>query len=142
LSKQVIEKGKLNRGTVKKNAEIKSARELRERLYAFALRVVEFVKSLPRTWIARELGRQLLKSGTSVAANYEEACGAFSKDDFTYKINTALKEARESNYWLRLIRDSELNSSQELDGLIEESEAICKILGKSLVTARRKELHD
>ena len=137
-----IEKGKLNRNKATKNTEIKSAKELRQRLYMFAHRIVEFVKSLSENWIARELGRQLLKSGTSVAANYEEACAAFSKSDFTYKISTALKEARESNYWLRLIRDSKLSNSSELYELIDESEAISRILGKSVVTARKKETHE
>ena len=131
----------MSRNKINKSTEIKSAAELRQRLYAFALRVVEFVKSLPKNWIARELGRQLLKSGTSVAANYEEACAAFSKGDFTYKISTSLKEARESNYWLRLIKDSTLSNSDELYELIEESEAISKILGKSMITARKKEVH-
>lgn len=141
LNKEVIEKGKLNENKTKKSTKTKSAAELRERLYAFALRVVELVKSLSKNWIACELGRQLLKSGTSVAANYEEACAAFSKGDFTYKISTSLKEARESNYWLRLIRDSKLSNSDELRELIEESEAISKILGKSLLTARKKEVY-
>lgn len=131
----------MSRNKINKSTEIKSAAELRQRLYAFALRVVEFVKSLPKNWIARELGRQLLKSGTSLAANYEEACAAFSKGDFTYKISTSLKEARESNYWLRLIKDSTLSNSDELYELIEESEAISKISGKSVITARKKEVH-
>ncbi len=112
------------------------SKDLKERLYSFALRIVNFVKSLSKNWIAREIGKQLLHSGTSVAANYEEACGAFSKDDFIYKINTALKEARESHYWLRLIRDTKIASGDELNQLVQESEEISKILGQSVKTAR------
>jgi len=111
-------------------------KDLRERLSSFALRIVNFVKALPESWIALEIGKQLLHSGTSIAANYEEACGAFSKDDFIYKINTSLKEARESNYWLRLIRDTKISGSGELNYLTQESEELSNILGKSVKTAR------
>jgi len=67
---------------------------------------------------------------------YTQACGAFSKEDFIYKINTALKEARESNYWLRLIKDTKIASGDELNRLVHESEEISKILGQSVKTAR------
>jgi four helix bundle protein len=77
--------------------------ELKKRLYEFVLRIVKFVQSLPKNWVALEIGRQLLRSGTSVDANYEETCGAFSKREFIYKLNTSFKEAKESHYWLRLL---------------------------------------
>lgn len=109
---------------------------LRERLYAFALDVVKFVKSLPRDWVALEIGRQLLHSGTSVDANYEEACGAFSKKEFTYKLSIAFREAKESHYWLRLLRDSKIVTGPEIEYLIQESKEIRNILGKSVKTAR------
>ncbi len=57
--------------------------ELRDRFYAFALRIVKFVRKLPKEMAALEIGRQLIKSGSSIPANYEEATGAFSKEDFT-----------------------------------------------------------
>lgn len=88
-------------------------KELSQRFYKFALRVVKFVQSLPKNWVALEIGRQLLRSGTSVDANYEEACGAFSKSDFTYKLNISFKEAKESHYWLRLLYDSEIVMNEE-----------------------------
>lgn len=75
----------------------KKRSDLGERLYTFALRVIKLVRSLPREMAALEVGRQLLHSGTSVAANYEEATGAFSKEDFTYKISIAFKESKEAN---------------------------------------------
>ena len=144
FKKVKIEKVKVkmeNRKEMNKKVKIEEqkkekSKDLKERLYLFALRIVNFVKSLPRTWIALEIGKQLLHSRTSVAANYEEACGAFSKDDFIYKINTSLKEAKESNYWLRLIRDSKIASGNELSYLIQESGEISNILGKSVKTAR------
>jgi len=108
--------------------------DLRERLYAFALRIVKFVKTLPRDWVALEIGRQMLNSGTSVAANYEEACGAFSRKEFTYKLSISFREAKESHYWLRLLHDSEIVTSH--DHLLQESREIRNILGKSVKTAR------
>ena len=110
--------------------------DLRERLYAFALRIVKFVKTLPRDWVALEIGRQLLNSGTSVAANYEEACGAFSRKEFTYKLSISFREAKESHYWLRLLHDSEIVTGAEIDYLLQESREIRNILGKSVKTAR------
>ena len=102
-------------------------KELRKRIYAFALRIVDFVRSLPKNWVALKIGRQLLRSGTSVDANYEEACGVFSKADFTFKLNTSFKEAKESNYWLRLLWDSKIVTGSEIDSLIQESREIRNI---------------
>lgn len=121
---------------ITENSKQIKGKDLKDRFYSFALRIVNFIKSLPKNWIALEIGKQLLHSGTSIAANYEEACGAFSKEDFIYKINTALKEARESNYWLRLIKDTKIASGDELNRLVHESEEISKILGQSVKSAR------
>ncbi len=111
-------------------------KELSQRFYKFALRVVKFVQSLPKNWVALEIGRQLLRSGTSVDANYEEACGAFSKSDFIYKLNISFKEAKESHYWLRLLYDSEIVMNEEIKYLLRESEEIRNILGKGVKTAK------
>jgi len=67
---------------------------IRQRSYDFALRVVKFVRTLPKNTVGSELGRELLKSGTSIGANTEEATGGFSKKDFTYKMSVAYREAR------------------------------------------------
>ena len=82
--------------------------------------------------------RTLHRAGTSIAANYEEAKGAFSKEDFTYKIGISFKEARETNLWLRLLKDSGVMTVEVLDSIIQESEEIRNILGKSFSTARKK----
>lgn len=111
--------------------------DLGDRLYKFALRIIDLVNKLPRNTAGFELGKQLFKAGTSIAANYEEAKGAFSRDDFTYKMNTAFKEARECNLWLRLIKDSKL-INKNIDDIIEESKEIRNILGKSVKTAKQK----
>ena len=112
--------------------------ELRERFYAFALEIVKFVRKLPKEMAAYEIGRQLIKSGSSIPANYEEATGAFSKEDFTYKVSLAFKEARETNLWLRLLRDSGISTGDSIGNLIQESEEIRNILGKSVATAKKR----
>ena len=113
-------------------------RELRGRLYKFALRIVKFVRSLPKNWVVFEIGRQLLRSGTSVDANYEEACGAFSKQEFVYRLNISFREAKESNYWLRLLHDSGIVSGEEIGCLLQESQEIRNILGTGVKTARKR----
>lgn len=70
---------------------------IKERTYDFAVRIVKLVQSLPRNNVCYIMGNQLLRSGTSIGANVEKATAAFSKDDFIFKMNTALKEARETN---------------------------------------------
>jgi four helix bundle protein len=85
-------------------------KDLKDRLYDFALKIVLLVKNLPKEIAAYEIGRQLVKAGTSIAANYEEAKGAFSKEDFIYKISIAFKEARETNLWLMNQRKLEIYS--------------------------------
>jgi four helix bundle protein len=113
--------------------------DLDERVYDFVLRVVKLVRSLPKETVGREIGKQLLRSSTSITANMEEARGGFSKSDFTFKMNTAFKEARETNLWLRLIRDSGLVGSVRMADIIRESEEIRHILGASVRTAKRRE---
>lgn len=111
---------------------------LSERLYNFALRIVSLVRSLPKEVAAYEIGRQLVRSGTSIIANHEEARGGFSKDDFIYKINLAFKEARETNIWLRLLKDSGILKEDLVNDLLKESEEIRNILGAGVKTAKLK----
>jgi four helix bundle protein len=115
---------------------------LGKRLYEFALRIIKFVMLLPKNMVAYEIGKQLLKAGTSIAANYEEATGGFSRDDFIFKINTAFKEAKETNLWLRLLKDSGIVNGKEIHSLIQESEEIRNILGKSVTTAKKRRLSE
>ncbi|MGQ9695770.1 MAG: four helix bundle protein [Thermodesulfobacteriota bacterium] len=111
---------------------------LRERFYSFVLEVIKFGNSLFREMVAFEMGKQLLRSGCSIAANYEEATGAFSTDDFIYKLSIAFKEAKETNLWLRLFKDSGISGGERVQRLIQESEEVRNILGRSVVTAKRK----
>ena len=92
---------------------------------------------MPDDYAAQTIGRQVLKSGTSIGANVEEAIGAASKRDFANKMAIAVKEARETHYWLRLIRDSQLMPVERIEPLIQEALEIKKILSKTVSTARR-----
>jgi len=113
-----------------------SKKDIKDRSFEFAVKIIEFVQKLPRNNASYKIGGQLLEAGTSVGANVEEATGGFSKKDFTYKMGVALKEARESNYWLRLIKVSELARGEELDYLLKESEELRKILTSIVKTSK------
>jgi four helix bundle protein len=105
-------------------------RDLEGRLFAFALRIVRLCQVLDeRPGVARTLAGQLLRSGTAIGANYEEAQAGQSKKDFLCKVSIALKEARESHYWLKLLSASEIAPSQRLADLLDEMAQIAKILG-------------
>lgn len=113
--------------------------DIRARSFEFAARIIRFVGKLPKTIAGYKIGGQLLEAGTSVGANIEEATGGFSKRDFTYKMGVALKEARESNYWLKLIKASELVKGDELDFLLIESEELRKILTAIVKTSKARQ---
>ena len=115
---------------------VKENKDLGERIYQFVIRIVKLVNELPNTIAGNRIGGQLLDAGTSVGANYEEAQAAFSKADFTYKMSIARKEAYETNYWLRVIRDTELLPKKRMFSIIQESGEIKKILTRSVKTAQ------
>jgi four helix bundle protein len=120
-----------------KNEELKNKKDIVERTYKFALRIINLVKVLPKETVAFVLGKQLVASGTSVAANVEEAQGAFSKDDFIYKMQTAYKEALETNLWLRLVGDSGIRKNDdELKSLVQESVELKKILASIVKSSK------
>ena len=116
--------------------------DIRERAFAFAVRVVKLCYALEeRTEVSKTLIWQLLKAGTSVGANLEEAQAGQSKPDFITKNSISLKEARESNYWLRLILASyklDLAIKTEATELRDESREIALIIGAIIVKARRE----
>ena len=103
--------------------------DLEERTLRFAKRVREFIKKLPRTLANVEDGKQLIKSSGSVGANYIEANESFSKKDFVMRIKICRKEAKESRYWLRLIKTNSDNLEKEKDELIQEVTELMKIFG-------------
>jgi four helix bundle protein len=117
---------------------VERKQDIKERSFEFAVRVIKFVQRLLGSYVSQKIGGQLFDAATSIGANVEEATGGFSKKDFTYKMAVALKEARESNYWLRLIKVSELARGEELDYLLKESEELRKILTSIVKTSKRK----
>jgi four helix bundle protein len=113
-------------------------RDLDERLLAYGARVIKLVESLPRTLVGRQIGDQLLRSATSAGANYEEARGAESRSDFVHKMQFALKELRESHYWLRLLVKAEIFPIERLADLLDEATQLRAILSKSVATTKGK----
>jgi len=113
-------------------------REMSERLLDFGLRAIRVVESLPRNLVGRRIGDQLLRLSISVGANYEEAQGAESREDFVHKLQIALKEARESNYWLRLLAKAEIVPSSRLSAILDESNQLRAMLSKAVATTKGK----
>src|SRR5436305_10985395 len=107
---------------------MKSA-ELQARTKSFALRVLQLVEHLPKTSGGRVLANQLVRSATSVGANYRAACRARSRAEFAAKLGTVLEEADESLYWLELIRDGELMPDSKVSLLLTEADELTAILG-------------
>ncbi len=110
---------------------------LSDRLWTFAARVGKVVDALPDTRLGRHVAGQLVRSGTSAAPNYDEACAAESRADFAHKVCIALKEAKETRGWLRFTWLAGLLPEKRTAGVFNECEQICKILGKSVVTTRQ-----
>jgi four helix bundle protein len=110
--------------------------DLSDRFLEYGARIVKLVSALPPTLVARRIGDQLLRSGTAVGANYEEARAAESKSDFVHKLQIALKEMRESNYWLRLLVKAEVVPGERLGPLVDESNQLRAILSKAVATAK------
>jgi four helix bundle protein len=107
---------------------MKDEKDLRSRTKAFALRIILLYETLPRSGSAQVLGHQVLRSGTSVGANYREACRARSNAEFVSKIGDSLKELEETIYWLELLVDSGAVSPKKLASLLDETSQLTAIL--------------
>jgi four helix bundle protein len=120
------------------NVELKEPRNIQERSFAFALRVVLLHEYLyTKRGAARIIARQLLKSGTSVGANLEEASAAQSKPDFISKCSIASKEARETRYWLRLLTACKSVKAERIAPLVTEAGEIVAIVTTIVKNAER-----
>ena len=111
--------------------------DIRERTFQFAVRVIRTAQALPQDAATRVVAYQLVKAATSVGANVEEADGAESNRDFAHKLSIARKEARESRYWIRIIRASTKDSA-EWTALQQESEEITRILSAIITSAHKQ----
>jgi four helix bundle protein len=115
-------------------------RELLDRTKQFALRVIKLVGALPRTIEGRAIANQLMRSGTSVAANYRAACRARSKPEFISKLGTVEEEADESAFWLELLIDAGLMSESKIRPLLNEGSEIVAIMASSKKTAAKSQV--
>ncbi len=112
----------------------KTETDIKARTFDFSVRIIELYQYLRNEKKEFTLGKQLLRAGTSVGANVEEATAAQSKRDFIAKMSSSLKEARETNYWLRLLKRTGYIRKNEL---ILESEEIMNILGAIIRTSKK-----
>jgi four helix bundle protein len=112
------------------------AAELKTRTKQFAIRVVKLFQKLPRTIEARVIGKQLLRSATSVAANYRAVCRARSKAEFVSKVGVVVEEADESVFWLELLTETDICSESALAPLTKEARELTAIFTSSQRTAR------
>lgn len=112
-------------------------KELKARTKAFALRVIKLVQALPKGMTGEVLGKQVLRSATSVAANYRAACRARSQAEFVAKLSIVVEEADESLFWLELMTESGLVDAGRLQDLMKEADELTAIFVVSRATARK-----
>jgi len=112
--------------------------DIQQRTFLFGLNIIRISEHLPLSQVGKILCNQLVRSETSIGANMEEVTAASSKQDFIYKANISLREARETNYWLRIIKESRIINSPQVDELVTESLELMKILSAIVSKARGK----
>ena len=113
--------------------------DLKARTHAFALDAIRLIRSLPRDSVSVVVGRQLLRSATSVGANYRSACRARSRPDFIAKLTVVEEEIDESSYWLELLVESGSTSGERAAPLVREADELVRIVVCSARTARRNQ---
>ena len=116
--------------------------DLKKRTKAFAFRILKLVDALPKTTARRALSSQIVRSGTSVAANYRAACRARSTSDFIAKMGIVEEEADETLFWLELLEESALVSPAKLTAIKQEANELVAITVTSIKTARRNRTAD
>jgi len=109
---------------------------LKDRTKQFAIRIVKLFRALPKNDEARVIGKQVLRSGTSVAANYRAVCRARSGAEFIAKIGVVVEEADETVFWLELLVETEIISLQKMESLINEANELLAIFAASQTTAK------
>ncbi len=111
---------------------------LQEKSYNFAIRIVKLAQFLREKKSEYILFKQLIRSGTSIGANIEEASGAQSDSDFIAKLHISLKEAKESHYWIRLLRDTDFITQAQAESMLTDLNEIITLLTRSLKTLKSK----
>ncbi len=120
------------------NDNVKFKNEFKKRLYNWVLKLIKFIDRLPKNSVCSVMGKQLLRSGTSVLANYIEANSASSKKDFINFFTHSLKSANESKIWLSLLKDTNKGDQNELKWLLGELIEISNIIASSILTLKGK----
>ena len=115
-----------------------NADELKRRTKQFGLRVLKLVGALPKTVQGRAIGAQLVRSGTSVGANYRAACRGRSKAEFVAKLGTVEEEADESAFWMEMIIEGGLLNQKQVESLLIEANELTRIMARSRISAARK----
>jgi four helix bundle protein len=115
--------------------------EMKARTKAYANRIVKLYEALPEKWVARTLGMQLLRSGTSVGANYRAVCRAKSTADFLNKLRIVEEECDESLFWMELLVENNLVKARRLTGLMKEGDELLAIVVASAKTTRASKEH-
>jgi four helix bundle protein len=116
---------------------MKSDNQIQIKSYAFALRIVKLYRYLIEERKEFVLSKQILRSGTSIGANVEEAIGGQTRADFICKLAIAYKEARETHYWIRILRDSDFISEKQAKSILKDIEDILKIVAKIQITTKK-----
>lgn len=109
---------------------------IKDKSFAFSVRIVNLYRYLIKSKKEFVLSKQLLRSGTSIGANIEEAVGGQSKNDFISKLAVAYKESRETNYWIKLLKETKYLSDKEANSLLDDCEELIKIISKIQITAK------
>lgn len=117
---------------------MKTNNVVQQKSYDFAIRIVNLYKYLIKEHKEYELSKQILRSGTSIAANIEECIGGQTDKEFYSKMYIAYKEARETNFWIKLLRDTHYIKKDEALSLITDIEELLKIIGSILKTMKKK----
>ena len=111
---------------------------IQQKSFLFAIRIINLYKYLINEKKEFVLSKQILRSGTSIGANIEESIGGQSEKDFLYKISISYKEARETIYWLKLLKKTEYIKVEEFESIYSDAEEICKILGSIQIAIKKK----
>ena len=114
-----------------------TGQEMEDRLTEFAVSVTEVYDMLPKTFLGRHVGQQLLRAGTSAAANYAEVRAAESRNDFIHKLGIVRKELCESLVWLRLIARKNILSADRVGAIRDECDQLVRIVSASKITAEK-----
>jgi four helix bundle protein len=115
---------------------MKEENVVREKSFAFAVRIVKMYRHLTEQRKEFVLSKQVLRSGTSIGANVEEAMGGQSRADFLCKLGIAYKEARETSYWIRLLKETKYLDENEAASILQDAEELLRIIGSILKTSR------